>query len=57
MVSVPQAPIVPRLAIFAEREGSGEVCWMWCVFLCLDLPILWTVCASLQRMGIWAFLL
>jgi hypothetical protein len=45
VVIVPRVPFVPRLAIFAEREGSGEGCWMWRVFLRLDLPILWAVCA------------
>ena len=39
-VIVPHVAIVPRLAIFAERDGCGEVCWMWRVFLHLDLPIL-----------------
>ena len=44
--------IVPRGAIFGERETRGEVCWKSLVWLGLELPVLWVVCALLQRMEI-----
>jgi hypothetical protein len=51
--------IVPRLAIWGEWDGRGEVCWKWVVLLGLNLRFFMRFYALLQRTGIlvwWAVL-